>query len=775
MKKCKVILMGLVFTQLIACSKERRSIDLQTQLPEIVFEEIYPENQGRLKAESLELNKWTWHQDLLPGDVLVPGTHYTFASGQIPSGLTLKIEITGKRSAILRFEGQAQNHHVNDSLRGAILSFQKNAFLGNSEKALEEEDTSYAVGIQFGKGFTISGSVDGAEGEVVLRETKIDQVVTIKPQSNEFTFEKFYEEDDPYVVQIEKHPNGQCCKFIEAEGLMGSHDINNLYLSCHTPQWHHPADENDTFLSSSFTGTYIPVTSNENFHPWSASNLYGDLVLGYRKAFGDSISNGQFISYFNQNTQTWVHPSSPNTSEELNFVFPDPNNSLVFGGEFKEISVLNDKDINLVMSQNVGYSSNGFFVSEYKDFVWHKPSSIFDSNPNYNNTGYYIEEKAFENGYKMKAWITQDWEHVKVQFYKNRNWQSEQVISPPLSQSPIDSDYVNIYLLVNEKGDGSIIWERFTNDPDYPQMFFLFKADINNFQVINVPVNIEDTLSPNDITVQYERFDMNQDGDILIAFTGKKIDSNYNIENKERIFFAEKTSNGWVKPQFAVNCINNVTGSVNEIDDYFQVGLNQLDDSIVAWTETLPNSNYRELHIKMKKNGIWYNSETIASPSVINLGGGSYDYIDAVQGYLALEVGDEGQVYIVYATIDTSGSPYFDVKLASYVNNVWSNDTVYNNYPAGNQEIKAIGVMKTGNALSVFFSVFGDFMIRTKNLANDQWSTSLNLSHLLSNNIIDSESNFVFSHSSDKCDLATVVWKQTGSNFDSRYYLSQFR
>ncbi|MEZ4819579.1 MAG: hypothetical protein R3A45_06690 [Bdellovibrionota bacterium] len=267
----------LVLVVLAGCGGERQNVGPLTSLPEIIFEEIHPENTGRLSPKVIEWQKWTWHQSLKTGDFLQLGVHFSFPSGALPKGLTLAIEVTGQRSGLVQFLGQAKDHHVNDSLRGLILTFHKEAFLEASPNALKYEQYQWSVGIQFGKGYTISGVVEGATGTIVLREMDKDQTVTIGSKDPSFIFEKLYEEDEPYLIQIEKHPAGQCCKFIEAEGQFGKNNIDHLYLSCNQPEWHHPVDETDIFTINGFDPVAPDFTSTKSFD----SNAYGDFIFGY--------------------------------------------------------------------------------------------------------------------------------------------------------------------------------------------------------------------------------------------------------------------------------------------------------------------------------------------------------------------------------------------------------------------------------------------------------------------------------------------------------------
>lgn len=242
--------MALV-SMVIGCSGEaRQSEELASKLPILVFQEIHPENEGKIAPVQVSLDKWSWELGLTKGSTMSNGYHFE-VQGEIPEGLEIEIVVLDRNTVQIQFVGSALNHHVSQSVENIELTFTKNAFLNASPKALDEEDSKYRVHIVFGKGYTLSGIAENLDVPIEVKLLRNDETITIHPSDPKFRFSFPFEEGEPYEMIVTDQPEDTCCTIVNGFDTMADQNVENIEISCNAPQWTDPEDTLDTFSSGS--------------------------------------------------------------------------------------------------------------------------------------------------------------------------------------------------------------------------------------------------------------------------------------------------------------------------------------------------------------------------------------------------------------------------------------------------------------------------------------------------------------------------------------------
>jgi hypothetical protein len=251
MKRTLNILITLLVSLLAVDCSSKNSNENSKIGAELILQEIHPENEGRISPEAISLKNWSWNLDLEIGDRMEIGKHYEF-NGNLPDGLTMEIVLLSRNSAEVRLIGNAVDHHVSMSVRNLPLKFLEDAFLASSKKALREEIVNYALGIQFGKGYQISGTSIGTTQGVQLKLANIDEVINLDNQQSTFQFRHLLENGDKYEIQALSSPQGKCCRFENGIGIINSQNVSDIILTCTAPSWVDPLDESDFFQKENF-------------------------------------------------------------------------------------------------------------------------------------------------------------------------------------------------------------------------------------------------------------------------------------------------------------------------------------------------------------------------------------------------------------------------------------------------------------------------------------------------------------------------------------------
>lgn len=521
------LLISLLF--LAACGGSRSSSNTSTST--MTFQEIYPENLGELEIIEHELKNQLWNETFKAGQKLERGVHFQYNQDDISEGLSFEIIITGKQTAEFRLNGQAQNHHVNDSFDFDVEFF-KEAFFASTEDAFKRVPRVINFRAQFGEGFRLSGSTDSSvTSSLTLKELNTGEVIQVEPGQG-WSMTKRIEPYEPYTLQVEQHPTGMCCYVSHGDGIMMEQDVNSIKVRCSSPSWEDPSD-----LTTNLSGT--PAVSNIQSMDLNkstfSSNQYGDAALLWQNFLPSISSTHGFLSFYNSNTDEWVHPPQGNNDGYLGVGLINPEEAVIPKAAItngKNTSLMLFKQTDNVMSQNL------FDWFGLNSLALH---SLIHNQDLQNEEDTWLENQAFNkvlyrkgNTHLAKLRIEETGLNYRFVYEYSKNYRSDQgqfnqVQTFDIAEVPqqfYGGDMVPFLDgAINEDGDGFLIWTVQTSNAD--DFVDLYVLDVNDFQAESAQLQ---ALQLNDsMMLNSPEFSMNEAGDIVVLWneTNESVDEIY--------------------------------------------------------------------------------------------------------------------------------------------------------------------------------------------------------------------------------------------------------
>jgi hypothetical protein len=627
----------------IGCSSDTRSNSQQLTSADIVFQEIHPLNNGTIENQTYTLEKWVWNENFSYPYVLEQGTHYTIDSTNIPDGLNFEIELINKRDALLTFYGKAQNHHVNDSTDGILIKFLPEVFLNESPNALKTEQTILNAGIQFGVGYTVSGTLDISQDTIELREMTTNELIEIDPGKTEFKFSKMLEEGEYYLIQIEKHPEGKVCQFDIAEGSIENTNIQDLQLSCHTPSWKQKtALDNIDYIGSMAAGgpwgnfdnldsnDYSVESAPESIH--TSFNKYGDFMVSWHdivpsqnafnfepNGFGrNTIRNKTFHSNtnsFGQSTEVGTYLANPNFY---------PLDSIMGISQISE-----NKDI-LYLARQKQTPTSVFYTYQTtsKNKVWDLPTLgtdfLSNANPSYGEGRQDLSMN--KTGNYLSAWIDQSTSLIHL-------------------RSSIDKEIVSAQF--NETSPINFIKVCFSNNNNGLVIYSTIEDEIKLVLFENNSFSDSITLKNSDLSLGKVDADMNIHGDSYIAYYTSN-------ESVPKIYQFMRSNGQWIIEDYELNGYN--------ISSDFFVHMLDTGKRHINWLKKSSNNHYSKTFSGTTETNS--NSISLATSGITH----HYQYII-----------DNNENYILF-----HGSFENDSNPSTYKSTIFNNEGIINNFTLEN-------------------------------------------------------------------------------------------
>ncbi|MCB0272881.1 MAG: hypothetical protein KDD46_07695 [Bdellovibrionales bacterium] len=628
------IILCLLIIFIIGCSKKSQNENSLSAV-ELIFQEIHPENEGRIKPLEISLDKWSWNLDLSTGTLLEVGKHYSVSTDLIPEGLSIEVTITGNRTAEIRFTGNAIEHHVNDSIRGIPFSLLNNVFLGQSEKALYQEQTRYSLGLQFGEGFTVGGTIANANGPIRLREMITGDIITIN--NNTFEFEKKFEEGDHYLVQIEQHGQAQCCYFDVAEGEVSS-NISNLLLTCSNPSWHEA--DSTMLITETFAGPALGANSSivaEDLDQSLHFNKYADLVVSWYHEPLDYEYRTPFISTYDSNTNQWTYPQTNETTDLFNLLIRDTG---LFDQDIQleGITIDNYKNINITwdnFATALDMTKDHYYMFRLNQ-EWMSPADHLDIFLEGQNV-LYSQVYNFKDE-KIAFWIINDGvsDVIKTTHTTNGLWANPSEIISDVGET-VNISYFQAHL--DQNGNGAIVWRAVPVDGI---------ADVYLYTITNAQITEDDLrrkISFKHVPSSYPgyissiAYSANEAGEIVVGW--EEYDS---VEEKHYIYRAEKRGGSWIIPQTNTDYISQTSYNFGIIKS----GINEAGDAFISWMKHDLAEN--DLFVSRRIPGGW----TSGNANNLIFEGSNQDG-DEIVNY-DISINEAGEILVGILTNDNSPS-----------------------------------------------------------------------------------------------------------------------
>jgi|GEM_PF-6907417 len=295
------------------------------------------------------------------------------------------------------------------------------------------------------------GKVQGATGDIILRNMHGGQTIDIPEGATSFQYTPGGTQHDHFQLQIEQHPEGQCCYFEHpAQGQVALSPTHSLNLVCAVPQWHHPKSQDQTFLAHLGQGLRIKGMQE---------NAFGDILLGFTSFINTSFGQQelQLAALYHQNLRTWERPDRLSFEDPWNFQLPVPNVSVT--GSILNMALSPKKDLFLLRQQNIDDSNQLFpFFEQKTQNGWDKSQSTQDLLSNLRAQA--VNVHTTDEGLRVAVWKTSD-HNIHVLTIPISGPSTETIIG---LLDPQATRARKIVFEMNALGDGMIFWtEHFNN------------------------------------------------------------------------------------------------------------------------------------------------------------------------------------------------------------------------------------------------------------------------------------------------------------------------
>ncbi len=432
----------------------------------ITFQELQPENNGKIESQNITLDRWSWNQNL-SNNLMAENVHYVL-QGTVPKGLTLEIETLNEKTAQLTFKGIAENHHVSQSTKELVLTWLPSAFLANSAKALEEEIESYALHIQFGVGFTIGGEIIESPSSVNIELIQGSEVIQEVAAGQSFQFEYQLEHGETFEVMVKNHPENTCCKVKNGYGTINNKDVDAITIDCSTPTWEDPESDEEALAKPfeiggiSNTITIVPNPSSDSL----------ELI---------AIENGTMLTHSTYKLQHGVL-KRPDDIELIDprvlFATDNPN---AYVSQF-QYAINNDGHIIALISVTENNSIK-LFTARYKNYFSEtlQEPTLLTQVP-LNSRGRKVF--SYDNNWGLITYEDTNLNNVLYTHFNGESW-------TPIQTFGLDSDAHGLAEYdgdVNASGSGAFVLKYFSTNIS-TSLYQIYKVDFN-FNNFTAPLRI---------------------------------------------------------------------------------------------------------------------------------------------------------------------------------------------------------------------------------------------------------------------------------------------
>jgi len=597
---------------------------------------------GEIESATCKLDHWSWDKELKSGDTLIEGLHYQL-EGLIPHGLTFKAIVKSRNELELQFEGQAEEHHVNDSVDGLFFTLLQPVFLNASPKAPQEEVTKYNLHIQFGVGYALKGQVTQSDGAVTVEIKLTGETIDIDQENQKFTTQTLFEPGDVYEVRIKNHPRGRCCQVSSnARGIMQNEPIEGIEIFCEEGSWDHPNNYTD-FIGTDingFLGEHELVTSGSNpfgeigFLQSSMSpntNLIFDYVSTLPTVFQPNLSSPNYrsttipsdaqsiVSHMNDKGLSmygWVNQDQ-NSNDQVYVSIVDRDRGLIIADKLTQ-TISPKSNIKIVGNQNNEFyifwieNNTKIYFTYYDGKTLRQAQSLWTYGYSLNQ----LQVTLNNNGEALTAWtLNNPTQQLFHSFLSQGEIKTGVGINTPLSFA---STSVTHFDITSGNQESRIVWSQ--EDPNITGQHNIYEAYGNHDQWTKPSISTAYFRSePNPLQVLHL---LHHDVHTAIVW------GVLNAANDYRIRYLSRESITW-ENLFEVGTV--ATNTLTSL----QASMNLHGDVLVTWAK--PSGNY--IYRRLFENGSWSTETQTSSFSSLDT-----NFMDQHESMLA----NNGTAFIVW-------------------------------------------------------------------------------------------------------------------------------
>ena len=503
--------------------------------------------------------------------------------------------------------------------------------------------------------YTVGGSVTGLDGDLILQLNNNEMLSIDGDQS--FRFNKKFDKNDEYLVEILESPFTQNCSINNATGEIRSANVSNVSIICSDKVWIQPSI---TDSISPNTPGYFPKVANDN---------NGNIIIVWAQF--DGTFSQIYKSEFRNGV--WTHPTnvddniSPNTNGVIDprVAMDDHGNAIivwtqsdgsytrVFKSEYRNgawthpanqqdhigLGVENANEARVAMDNNgnaiITWSqSDGnlpqVFKSEYRNGAWIHPANLSDNISIDNQIGSDAKPVMSDNGDAMIVWqqFTGVNVHVFKSEFRNGIWTNPTDFSDHVS--PDGGNAFDPHPAMDDHGNAIISWTQ-SNTVNLQ----IFKAEYRN-NLWSVPADLNDNISPDNFSADNSRVMMNNDSAVIAWTQSNGVNT--------QIFKSNKRDGDWTHP---ASISDNVSLDGQNTTDP-SVDMDGQGNAILAWIQS--DGTNMQLFQSTYHNGGWDNPATLSD----NISADGQDVF-----HHSLSMNDSGAAVIVWSQYDSTNSRIF--------------------------------------------------------------------------------------------------------------------
>jgi hypothetical protein len=314
--------------------------------------------------------------------------------------------------------------------------------------------------------------------------------------------------------------------------------------------WTNPANLTDN-ISPDGLGVGMPQVAMDN---------NGNAIIVWEQY--DSSNNYQiFKSEYRDGA--WTNPASV-----ADHISPEGGGNA--DSLYPEVAMDNNGNAIIVWKQYNGINYK-IFKSEYRNGVWHNPTSLSDYiNPDGTSPAFDPQVAMDNNGNAVIVWSQSDGSNYQIfkSEYRNGVWTNPSSLADNIS--PQGQDSFNPQVAMDNNGNAIIVWYQ----RDESNIYQIFKSEYRK-DVWTNPSSLSDHISPDGQHAWYSRVAMDGNGNAVIVWY-QSDGSNY------QIFKSEYRNGVWINPS---SLSDNISPDGQDAFDP-HVAMDNNGNAIIVWYQS---------------------------------------------------------------------------------------------------------------------------------------------------------------------------------------------
>ncbi|MEZ4846872.1 MAG: hypothetical protein R2877_08070 [Bdellovibrionota bacterium] len=483
--------------------------------------------------------------------------------------------------------------------------------------------------------YTVGGSVTGLNGELILTLNS-DENLSVD-EDGSFRFNEKLNDEASYQVEVKKAPFDQNCMLTNAAGNIEGSNVHNVSIVCSARTWSVPliteaispatpgyfpkiamdAAGNAIVVWAQFDGTFThiykaeyrnnvwtyPADVNDHISVHTAGANYPQVAMGDN---GDAVivweqSDGFNTQIFKSEYRNgaWTHPTS-----QTDNISPDNENATSV-----KVVMNAHGDTIITWTQSDGGLPQ-VFKSEYRNGVWHHPSSLSDNISINTQIASGPAAAISDHGSALIVWqqFTGVGVHLFKSEYRNGVWHHPASLDDHFT--PDGGNAYHSQVAMSSNGNAVISWTQFDGVATQ-----IFKSEYRNGTWVH-PLNLADNISPDGFDANYSRVAMNNNS-IVIAWVGSD-------GSNKQVFKSEYRNGAWTHPSSQTNNISADGQDVSDIPmaNNISLDMDNFGRTVIAWAQS-DGANF-QIFKSIYKNDVWTHPSSLSDNDSVD----GYDVID---------------------------------------------------------------------------------------------------------------------------------------------------